>query len=543
MKHRLSLGLFWLLLLVFAFGCREDFLKEEQNNQSMSQTNSQLKIINLSDIPHVQKYIKMKTGRKDLKIPLNHSGIMAKGEIDFADLQSSLVLQKTEEDCVFYIFNIINAGDDRTVYTFEAKEVDGEIVRAEVIEYASDVPYIEDTISTFLNFHGRVSAYSLNGMQGSSIDFTDGISNCPEPPGGNYPPNNPPGGGIYIPPSGSYPSNPGYPSWPTYPSYPFNPPNGGENPPGGDPGNPEDGGSSGCNPNHWFIDTFLHAGGGLNGPIIGAILINDCTGEKKKVLFISATSNGYKLTPNCDNPSSGVVLLPFEPIKIPDPCEKTKEMLENTLVQEGLGDLEDFMDTPEWEEGNESGFKVGLDGLTTPTSGGLHATNLGNISHNAGAYHVHTPKGLHMFSPPDILRLIDFAFVQQPSTNVGNAFLGIYVKEPCSTCLGGFKYVHYVIRFNGNYNDLTSLSLPYSEKEIDDFTLNQALISGMYENQYQNNPPNDYMNSNGLEFVFFETLKDMGLDGKILLQRIDENNNITNLTKNGDEPINEVSCQ
>ena len=84
--------------------------------------------------------------------------------------------------------------------------------------------------------------------------------------------------------------------------------------------------------------------------------------------------------------------------------------------------------------------------------------------------------------------------------------------------------MHYVITFNGSYNDalvgftqdqLNTFVLDYRKLEhnLTDFGLNGAT----------------YINSNGsisnlgVEKLFFETLKKMGLEGKVTLQRVDGN--------------------
>lgn len=106
-------------------------------------------------------------------------------------------------------------GNGRTLYNFEVKEVGGDVVRAELIEYASATPFEED-YSNLHRFTGTVTAYN-ESRQAISVGIFDSGDNpaCPPPPSGE--PGNGGGGGG---------SEPGVP----------------------EPGNPQDPMSRICNP-------------------------------------------------------------------------------------------------------------------------------------------------------------------------------------------------------------------------------------------------------------------------------------------------------
>lgn len=505
----------FMLLLLF-IGCRQDVLMEKQENFDAS--SSKFQIVQLKDIPQVTKFVKHKTGRNDLMIPMKNTSKFAKGEIDFANLESSFIVMKTEENLIYYVFNIINAGDDKTIYNFEVKEIEGEIVDAKVLEYASDVPYVGNLFEIFENFSGTVAAYKLDGIKISEIGFLDGQSPC-EPP-------NPPGGGsgggggdptYGIPPPGSYPSNPGFPSWPSFPSNPGGgngsggSSGGGSSSGGGQPGSSDN--AEGCK-EPWIksLDDRIEEGTGL----IYSVWIN-CKGETKKVyLSISAS----KLKPGCDDDGSGVILLPWINPKFDNPCAKTKAILENPLIQPAIAELK-----TQTTMGGEKGVKFKADG--TPSAiiiGGAHSVNLGDKTGYQGGYHNHTPTGIPMFSVGDIDQLLGFALAQGNYGNPSNAFFGMVAPNG----------MHYVIRFNGSYNDaLVSFSQAELNKLVKDYRELQNILtdSEISGSTYIN--ADGSINNLGVEKLFFETLNNMGLTNKIVLQRIESDpNNGTEIIKN-----------
>ncbi|REC41860.1 MULTISPECIES: hypothetical protein [Chryseobacterium] len=153
-----------------------------------------------------------------------------------------------------------------------------------------------------------------------------------------------------------------------------------------------------------------------------------------------------------------------------------------------------------------------------------------------GGYHNHTPAGIPMHSPPDIdNNLLAFARAQ-PAGEHKNAYFGMIVKKTCSGCPSGFKTYHYIIRFDGTYDDaLTS----FSQLDLDNFNIDYqnrefdlTNPTGVYGTTYIDSMGK--ITNEGLEKLFFDTLKAMNLTNKIILQRIEDNGIINNITLNPD---------
>ncbi|WP_027378683.1 hypothetical protein [Chryseobacterium daeguense] len=142
MTKKINLIKILMLFVWTAFilsGCRQELLKDDE--EKFDPNVSKFQVVKLSEIPNVTKYIRRKTGRNDLKIFVkSKNNALGKTSIDFANLESSIILKKTENEISYYVFNIINYGDEKTIYNFEVKEIDREIVSDKVLEYASDIP-------------------------------------------------------------------------------------------------------------------------------------------------------------------------------------------------------------------------------------------------------------------------------------------------------------------------------------------------------------------------------------------------------------------
>lgn len=234
----------------------------------------------------------------------------------------------------------------------------------------------------------------------------------------------------------------------------------------------------------------------------------------------------YRLAPGCGG--GGNTDIP----DLDDPCEKTKTLLNNPEVQTKLDSLKKKSLTK-----GEIGFKVKKDGTVTGIiSGGKHEVDLGVKAGYQGGYHNHTPSGIPMHSPPDIdNNLLTFARAQ-PAGEHKNAYFGMIVKKTCSGCPSGFKTYHYIIRFDGTYDDaLTS----FSQLDLDNFNsdyqkLESAMtdIYGPYGSTYIDSTGK--ITNEGLEVLFFNTVKKMGLTNKIILQRIEDNGIVNNINLNPD---------
>nr|WP_314495156.1 hypothetical protein [uncultured Chryseobacterium sp.] len=133
-----------------------------------------------------------------------------------------------------------------------------------------------------------------------------------------------------------------------------------------------------------------------------------------------------------------------------------------------------------------------------------------------------------MLSPPDIDQLLGFARAQPTSdpANVNNAFMGMVTPNR----------MHYVILFNGNYQDaLTNFSQDDLDKYVKKYgEIEDELSLNLLYTNYLGGP----LNSSGVEKLFFKTIKYMGLEGKIDLQRIQSTGTIIKINlDNNNNPI------
>ncbi len=522
MKNRiLNLAVVLFALTFLVSGCQQELLRDAETQHTATQSHK-FQVVKLQDIPNVVQFIKKQTGRSDLKIPMGGKKInaLAKGAIEFSELETDFILKVTKEDAVYYVFGISNAGDESTLYNFEVKEVEREVVRAELIEFASDEPFDEE-YSNISNFNGKVSSYNDKKELVNISYFQEGINaECPPP---SYPGSGGGGGGGDAPIEPINPNDPynPLPSWPI-----------------GGGGNVGGGGSSGggseveggCNPNNWTIDSYVHQGGGLNGPIVGIRFINDC--GKTVTLYLQASSDKSSLSPNCDD-GSGVVILPGTKPKTP--CEQSKMLFADQEVQNTINDLEENLPGST----TERGWKYMKDGSPPQqtTNNESHTVNLGDPSLLNGGYHTHPVDGVTMFSPQDILTLISIARFQNPN-NINNGFLGLV----------GPNGTNYLIRFTGSFSQLQALPYQYNQVKVSIWNvrsigLKDKLLkdlSGQYGSLADNK-----LNSLGEQKLFFDTLKMMGLQNLISLQKVEkdatEPNNIeytvNNVLQNSDETV------
>ncbi|MGU3374991.1 hypothetical protein [Chryseobacterium sp. M5A1_1a] len=210
-----------------------------------------------------------------------------------------------------------------------------------------------------------------------------------------------------------------------------------------------------------------------------------------------------------------------------NPCEQTKKVINNPKSKPAIDSLK-----KQSKLGGEKGFKVNLDGTSTaPINGGAHEVDLGDTAGYLGGYHNHTPTGIKMFSPPDIVKMLSFGMAQT-NGNIGNGFMGMIGSEPCSSCSGGYKYYHYIINFNGTPQELAGFlyNTSWNFKTLkDDYIKKEAKLSMdlAYVDYLGGN-----LNNKGLEKLLFDTLNNMGMQGKVNLQKIDDSGIIQNITLN-----------
>ncbi|WP_426476442.1 hypothetical protein ACP3T3_13925 [Chryseobacterium sp. CBSDS_008] len=208
-----------------------------------------------------------------------------------------------------------------------------------------------------------------------------------------------------------------------------------------------------------------------------------------------------------------------------NPCEKSKNILSKADVQAKITELKN-----QSKIGSEIGVKIKADGTTSGTiPGGGHEVELGDTAGYQGGYHNHTPSGIKMLSPPDIVKMLDFSMAQ-PNGNIGDGFMGMFGSEKCSTCPDGYRYYNYMATFSGTTQELAGFlyNTKYDfVKLIKDYRDREKELS-------ENLSYVDYLgadlNRKGLEKLFFDTLKKMGLEGKVNLQKIEDNGTVQNIT-------------
>ncbi|WP_123867294.1 hypothetical protein [Chryseobacterium joostei] len=223
-----------------------------------------------------------------------------------------------------------------------------------------------------------------------------------------------------------------------------------------------------------------------------------------------------------------------------NPCEQTKNIVNNSKSKPAIDSLKQ---QSKLSGGKEKGFKVNSDGTTTAQiDGGAHHVDLGDTAGYLGGYHNHTPSGIKMFSPPDIAKMLSFAMAQT-NGNIGNGFMGMIGSEPCSSCPDGYKYYHYMINFNGTSQELAGF-LYNANWDLNKLKYEFQVLEGTMALDLSNV---DYLggnlNTQGLEKLLFETVKAMGMEGKVNLQRIEDNGTVQKITiNNGGSSTTATPC-
>ncbi|MEN4758727.1 hypothetical protein ABEG63_00135 [Chryseobacterium sp. C39-AII1] len=208
-----------------------------------------------------------------------------------------------------------------------------------------------------------------------------------------------------------------------------------------------------------------------------------------------------------------------------NPCDKIKSIINNPKMAAGLKELKD-----QSTAGGEKGIKFKVDGTPSATiTGGEHSVNFGDKTGYAGGYHNHTPTGIPMLSPPDIDQLLGFARAQPTSNpaNVNNAYLGMIAPNG----------MHYVIWFSGTYQDAITT---FSQSQIDSYIIDYRILKNDLTSTIASGTtyinPDGTINNLGVEKLFAETLKNMGLQGKINLQRIENSGVVQNINLDNNMP-------
>lgn len=253
------------------------------------------------------------------------------------------------------------------------------------------------------------------------------------------------------------------------------------------------------------------------------------------------TSAFYRLPSGCGGVTPGIP-------DLDDPCQKTNDILNKPNVKQGITNvMVQAKQTLSNINAGEIGFKEKKDGTVILADvNSAHQVVFNDVTDGYGGYHNHTATGIHMVSPPDMVdSLFGFAAAQSIEDGVGNAYLGMIAAEHCSTCPPDFiKYIHYVVRYAGTGVELGSFV--YSPAQMAQFKNDYRKMVSNLTNTYVNG--NTYiniagdLNEKGLEKLFFDTLTNMGLDNKVVLQRVEANGTVYNVTKNSNGTITAIPC-
>ncbi|MDF2933293.1 MAG: hypothetical protein K0R36_2624 [Chryseobacterium sp.] len=204
-----------------------------------------------------------------------------------------------------------------------------------------------------------------------------------------------------------------------------------------------------------------------------------------------------------------------------EPCEKTKALVNNPALKSKIDSLKKFSLTA---EDDEMGFQQDKSGNITPAQvNGKHYVEFLIDQNSLGGIHSHTLTGTHMFSPKDILSFLSFARVQNYTLPVGstadytgNAFVGMISQSGS-----------YFITFNGGSGDLPPPMTPAEQEAF------EAEMNDTYRNiikdllKAEGKSKGDTLSQQGLQKLFFDLIKKMGLEGKINLIQQDGSNTST----------------
>ncbi|WP_312901419.1 hypothetical protein [Chryseobacterium taichungense] len=241
------------------------------------------------------------------------------------------------------------------------------------------------------------------------------------------------------------------------------------------------------------------------------------------MIYGGATSPVHFPTPN-----TGTVNIPdpqVHPIGgyngTSDPCSKVKSIVNNPKLKPKIDELKNFSLTAVEDE---MGYHQDKSGNVTPADvNGNHHVDFTINQNSLGGIHNHTLNGAQMFSPRDILTLLDFAGVQNQTLpigstadNTGNAFLGMISQSGS-----------YFITFNGGSGDLPP---PMTDAEEDAYRIKlnkeyNKIILKLLKAEGKNR--GDDLSEVGLQKLFFSIIKEMDLEGKINLIKQNGSNTST----------------
>ncbi|UCA58037.1 hypothetical protein KB553_13335 [Chryseobacterium rhizoplanae] len=206
-----------------------------------------------------------------------------------------------------------------------------------------------------------------------------------------------------------------------------------------------------------------------------------------------------------------------------EPCDKTKTMLDSQKNKDIIKDLKDHL--TKGAKAGEKGWRDNKTGAPTETTQNEdHRVNFGDPSTMNGGYHNHPGTGVNIFSATDLATLIEIARYQAIG-NAGNAYMVVIAP-------GG---IHYVMYFNGTHNEIPAYG-SYSEGQLKNWNDEQW-------STYIKTIGNDNLsNHEKLEKVVSSTLKSMGLQNKVILQRVEEDTKISTINQNSDGSTTANPC-
>ncbi len=503
-----KINLLLMMFLLAALGCRSDHsLSESDSRKAMGSFS--YRQVDKEKIPQVMNFLSAKTDH--LRLPLKTKSAVHKGETIFGEIDTDNIIESiTENNETYYVFAVIpDAEGGAEVYNLQVKVDNSAPQSAKVIVYYPTEDWVLNGNGDFSTFSGTAYTYSLNGEVESSVQYTLGAPGpcdpapCPDctPGGGTGSGGGSGGGGGPI--GGGGPTSGGGMPTACIGCGPGETSGGGSGG-GGSGGGGSGGGGAECGPWQTIYDS--------SGTAIG--MTNGCD--------IVMYQNFYRLPSSCGG--GNVVIAPQK-----TPCQKTKDMLTNPKTKPAIDNLK-----ANSSSGNENGVKIKADG--TPSDiipGGPHSVNLGDKTGFQGGYHNHTPSGTPMFSPNDIEQLLGFALAQGNTGVTSNAFLGMVAPNG----------MHYVIRFNGGYNDAL---ISFTDEEIKSYRRKyRKMKSDLVDPQLNGTTyinSDGSINNKGVEKLFFATINNMNLTGKVSLQRVENSGAVQSINVDSNNQPIAVPC-
>ncbi|MXS69645.1 hypothetical protein GSF70_00260 [Flavobacteriaceae bacterium W22] len=243
------------------------------------------------------------------------------------------------------------------------------------------------------------------------------------------------------------------------------------------------------------------------------------------------------------SPTGCNIGVPTEPIVRPSqiPCEKTKALLADPVVQTKIDSLEG-----QSKLGGEKAFLYMNNNTTSALiAGGEHHVKLSQYTDYKGIYHNHTPLGTKMLSVNDIVTLYKNIVYDQTPATAKDTFVGMVAHETCNCPPDNFVYHNYLLRFNGDLSTAGAIATMSAEKikKIEDkyWALESELLG--IPSLRNGSGLSASLNAQGLERLFFGILAKMNIaTNQITLQKIEKDGTINTIQLNPDGTTTPVPC-